>query len=147
MDTLQLMQSLVNTWCIHPLFVQLSREICSRARANDRKSESKAIHAYVRRTVAYRQDPVGSEWVQDPLETAVHAHAGDCDDMSVLAGTLLQAIGHPCRMAAIRWRGAPTFSHAVCLDKTTGMVVDGVNPIVDGWPGGTRRVESMLEVN
>jgi transglutaminase-like putative cysteine protease len=143
--TLRLMQGLVEDWAKRPLMVQLAREVVRNAHATTPREEAAAIHRFVRRQVDYRQDPVGAEWVQDPFETLVISRAGDCDDLSVACGTLLQALGHPCRMAAVKWVGRPSFSHAVCLDKTTRQTVDAVAAVLEPWPPAGWAVESILE--
>lgn len=144
-ETLRLMQRECDTWAHRPFTVMLAREICKRYGANDPSSESAAVWAWVRENVAYRLDPVGAEWVQDPFETLVISRAGDCDDMAAAAGALLQAIGHPCRMAAVKWEGYADFSHAVCIDKLTGAVVDPVSSTFQPWPSHGVAVSAMLE--
>lgn len=144
-ETLRLMRDLVQKWHLHPVFVRLARMVCGAAGARNKEQESAAVHAWIRRAVTYRRDPVGAEWVQDPFETAFKGRVGDCDDMAVLAGTMLQAIGHPCRMAAVWWRDRESFSHAVCLDDATGMVVDPVAPQFQPWPPVGREVRAIME--
>lgn len=143
-DTLRLMQSLVDAWCIHPFIVQCAREITRNSGAVEPRDESKSIWRWVRNNVAYREDPIGTEWVQDPFETIVNSRAGDCDDMSVLCGSLLQAIGHPCVMAAIRRQGdEEQFTHAVCIDDRTNCVVDAVSSVFE-WPPNGANVEAIM---
>jgi len=143
--TLTLMQNLVEDWSVHPFMIQLARAIVSKAGAKTPQEETKAICSWTRRMIDYRRDPVGAEWVQDPLETIINAKAGDCDDLSVVCGTLLQALGHPCMMVSVQWIGRDTFTHAVCLDKLTEKVVDAVSPIFDPWPPPGYQVQNMME--
>jgi transglutaminase-like putative cysteine protease len=144
--TLKVAQGLVDAWAVHPFIVQLARAVVDHAGALTPLDESRAVWAFVRRIVTYRLDPVGAEWVQDPMETLINSHAGDCDDMAVAAGTLLQAIGHPCRIAAVEWAGRGVWSHCVALDKMTGKTIDAVSPVFEPWPANSRmRVASILE--
>jgi hypothetical protein len=143
-ETLSLMQDLTDEWCKHPFMVQLAREICSYGNALSPLEEDRAIHDYITSHIVFRHDPVGTEWVQDPLETLVNSQAGDCDDFSVVAGTLLQAIGHYCSMAAVKWSGRSDFSHAVCFDELTGAVVDGVEPDFENWPPKGLEVSAFM---
>jgi len=143
--TLTLMQNLVDAWSVHPFMVQLARAIVSKAGAKNPVDETKAIWSWTRRMIDYRRDPVGAEWVQDPLETVINAKAGDCDDLSVVCGSLLQALGHPCAMTSIQWVGRDTFSHAVCVDKLAGKVVDAVAPAFEPWPPAGYQVANSME--
>jgi hypothetical protein len=145
--TLTLMQRNIDQWSIHPFMVQLARAICAKDETKTPKSETEAIHRFVRQTVSYRGDPVGAEWVQDPFETLVKSRAGDCDDMAVACGALLQAIGHPCKATAVKWSGRADFSHAVCKDRLTGQVVDAVAENLMPWPPPGKQVQVMMEAN
>jgi len=141
--TLDLMQDLVEKWCRQPYMVQVARAICSNAGAKSRADEARAIHDWIFSNIQYRRDPIGTEWIQDPFETLVNSRAGDCDDLAVLAGTLLQAVGHPCDMKAVQWAGMDDFSHAVCYDETTKTVIDCVNPSMS-WPPAGKVVSAAL---
>lgn len=141
-ETLKLMQGLVDTWCIHPVMVQGSRLIVRGSQGP--VAEARAVWQWVRDHVAYRLDPVGAEWVQDPFETMAIERAGDCDDMAVLCGTLLQALGHPCLMAAIAWKGQSDYSHAVCRDELAKVIVDPVPGAVFGDASLPGRIGSLL---
>lgn len=143
--TLKLMQSYIERWSMNLFMVQLARAICSKAAAKTPADECAAIHAWVNTFIEYRRDPVGSEWVQDPFETAVNSRAGDCDDMAVLCGSLLGALGHPCRAAAVKWTGRESFSHAVAVDKSTDLIVDAVSPVLAPWPVSGLTVAAIME--
>jgi len=140
-QTLELGQDLADRWAIHPLMVAVTREIVKGV--TDPVGEARAIWSWIRSNVAYRHDPVGAEWVQDPFETAFKTKAGDCDDMATLAAAMLQSIGHPSRVAAVRWVGRDDFSHAVATDDRIGAVVDPVSPVFE-WPPAGREVLSMM---
>ena len=51
-----------------------------------------AIFYFVRDRFDYVKDPVGHEYIKSARETLV-AKGGDCDDLSVAAANLLEAIG------------------------------------------------------
>lgn len=59
--------------------------------------EAIAIGNFVKQNVAYVRDPENIEHLQDPVlmlqDIAAGRAAGDCDDMSLLASTLLLAVG------------------------------------------------------
>jgi len=143
--TLRVMNGFMNAWKTKPMFVMLARKVCSLAGAKTRAEESEAVRAWVRANIAYRNDPAGEEWVQDPLATLIH-RAGDCDDMAVLAGTLLQAIGHSCRALGVHWKGRQWPSHAVCRDDMTGLIIDPCTKVpAIAWPPKGFEVQRFLE--
>jgi len=144
--TLRLMQDLIDKWGIHPFFVQLSREVVSLAGAKTPEDEAWAIWAWVRANVEYRRDPVNTQWVQDPFETAIKSRAGNCANMAVVAGTMLQAVGHPSRATAVHWTDRDDYSHAVAYDALTGRVVDPVSPTFD-WPPGGKQVAYLVDAD
>lgn len=143
--TLRLMKQYADAWAMKPFTVMLARAIAARHGARTPHEEAEAIWAWVHGNVDYRLDPVGAEWVQDPFETLVASRAGDCDDMATAAGALLQALGHPCKMAAVKWEGRTDFSHAVCVDSMAGVVVDPVGAVFQPWPAHGVKVSAMME--
>ena len=62
--------------------------------------EAKAIQQYIIDTIRYVRDIEGIETIATPEKTLQYRQ-GDCDDMVVLAATLLQTIGHPVRLIAV----------------------------------------------
>ena len=144
--TLKLMQSLMDSWARHPFFVQLAREVASMGKAKTPEDEAWSVWAWIRANVQYRSDPVGTQWVQDPYETAVKSRAGNCANMAVLAGTMLQALGHPCRALAVHWVDREDWTHAVCFDDKTQRVVDPVSPTFD-WPPGGKQVKYLVDAD
>lgn len=141
-DTLRLMRSLVDDWSKTAFMVEAARAIVEHAGAKSFQDEARAIWQWIRRGVAYRLDPVDTQWIQDPFETMAKTKAGNCANMAVLAGTLLQALGHPVSIQAVQWEGFDDFSHAVIFDRLTGQIVDPVNPTFDNF---TKPVSSILE--
>ena len=142
-ETLRLMQELIDAWSKHPAFVQLARQVAKLAKAHNPTDEAWAVWAWVRSNVAYRSDPVGTQWVQDPWETAVKSQAGNCANMAVVAGTMLQALGHPVTATAVQWSDRETFTHAVVVDKKISAVIDPVSPAFQ-WPPIGRQVKTLM---
>ena len=54
------------------------------------------IYDWVKKNIAYRNDPYFMDTFDYPMET-VRLRAGDCDDMSILIASLALAIGIPAR--------------------------------------------------
>jgi len=143
--TLGVMDDMVERWHSQLVFVMLARRIAQAAGAHDPRAEVEAIRRWVKGNITYRRDPLGTEWLQDPVVTLAE-RAGDCDDMATLAGTLLAALGHTMRAKGVVWKGQPTPSHAVMQDEETGLVVDPVAPFnvsALAWPPKPYVVERL----
>lgn len=69
--------------------------------------EALAIGDYIKNKVRYVRDPDGIEYLQDPKDLVKHIQQGiaqgDCDDMALLAATLLLSIGHQPFFRAVRY--------------------------------------------
>lgn len=81
---------------IRPLALKLTRG----CRSKDYACNVKSIYEWVKRNVKWERDPHNVEMIQDPLLT-LQRGAGDCDDHTVLIGSLLQSIGIPTRIVLI----------------------------------------------
>lgn len=81
---------------VRTMALALVREL----KQKDYAGEIAAVHAFVRDRVRYTRDVRTVE----TLHTADHllqSRQGDCDDKSILAASLLEAIGHRTRLVAI----------------------------------------------
>lgn len=65
--------------------------------AKDYVGEIKALFEWVQRNVRYTRDPCRVEVLHLPRRMLA-LRAGDCDDMSILLGAMLEAIGHSVRV-------------------------------------------------
>ena len=66
-------------------------------RPKDYLGEIKALFEWVQRHVRYTRDPARVEVLHSPRRM-LEVRAGDCDDMSILLGAMLEAIGHAVRL-------------------------------------------------
>jgi transglutaminase-like putative cysteine protease len=66
-------------------------------RPKDYLGEIKALFQFVQRRVRYTKDPLRVE-VLHAARRMLDLRAGDCDDMAILLGSMLEAIGHPVRL-------------------------------------------------
>jgi hypothetical protein len=64
----------------------------------DYLAEMKALFEWVQQHVRYTKDTVQVE-VLHSAKRMLELRAGDCDDMAILLGAMLEAIGHPVRLA------------------------------------------------
>lgn len=63
----------------------------------DYLAEIKALFEWVQRHIRYTKDTVQVE-VLHSAKRMLELRAGDCDDMAILLGAMLEAIGHPVRL-------------------------------------------------
>lgn len=66
-------------------------------KAKDYLGEIKALFEWVQANIRYTKDPFRLEVLHSPRRM-LELRAGDCDDMSILLGAMLEAIGHPVRL-------------------------------------------------
>ncbi|MGH2520947.1 MAG: transglutaminase-like domain-containing protein [Anaerolineales bacterium] len=69
-------------------------------RPKDYLGEIKALFEWVQRNVRYTKDPFRLEVLHSPRRM-LELRAGDCDDMAVLLGAMLESIGHPVRLVLV----------------------------------------------
>lgn len=139
--TLDLSTRFMDLWGVDLNIIQLARFIVRGCVG--RVDEAERVRQWVRQNVEYRNDPAGHELIQDPIVT-LQERAGDCDDMTILAGCLLRAIGHDCEAVAVTWRGHDAPSHAVLMDYEAGVIVDPVSAEhVQDWPPHPYQVSNL----
>lgn len=109
---------------IKQLLVEGTRSYPIRARAceivgfvpsRDSTGEIKAVYNWIRSRAPFRMDPHGLELLHTPERTleeidATRSYGVDCDDMVILAGALLQSIGHPVRFV-LAGHGPGLYNH------------------------------------
>lgn len=66
-------------------------------RAKDYLGEIKALFEWVQQNIRYTKDPFRLE-VLHSARRMLELRAGDCDDMAILLGSMLEAVGHPVRL-------------------------------------------------
>lgn len=71
-----------------------------RIRAKDYLGEIKALFEWVQQNIRYTKDTFRVE-VLHSARRMLELRAGDCDDMSILLGAMLESIGHPVRLVII----------------------------------------------
>jgi hypothetical protein len=69
-------------------------------RPKDYLGEIKALFEWVQRNIRYTRDPFRVELLHSPMRM-LELRAGDCDDMTILLGAMLQSIGHPVRVVVV----------------------------------------------
>jgi transglutaminase-like putative cysteine protease len=135
--TLQIMSAYVKQFKANARVRNLALSIVEHLAPKDWAGEVRVMHEWVRDQIRYVADIHGVETVQTPLAT-LDIGQGDCDDMSSLLASLLEAIGHPSRFFAIG--DAPgTFKHVLVQTPVGGRWI-GLDPtqnVPAGWmPSG-----------
>ncbi|HEU5409004.1 MAG TPA: transglutaminase-like domain-containing protein, partial [Nitrospira sp.] len=69
----------------------------SQVKPKDYLAEIKALFEWVQRHIRYTKDTFQVE-VLHSARRMLELRAGDCDDMTILLGAMLEAIGHPVRL-------------------------------------------------
>jgi hypothetical protein len=105
-------------------------------RPKDYLGEIKALYEWVQQNVRYTKDTFQIE-VLHSAKRMLKLRAGDCDDMAILLGAMLEAIGHPIRLVIT---GADPlrqdlFSHIYleAFHKGRWIPLDATMPYPMGW--------------
>jgi len=105
-------------------------------RPKDYLGEVRALFEWVQRNVRYTKDPFHVELLHAPRRM-LELRAGDCDDMSIVLGAMLEAVGHPVRLVLVGPdRSRPDlFSHVYLEARHQGrwIALDPTMPHPMGW--------------
>lgn len=71
--------------------------MANKVRPKDYLGEIRALFEWVRQNIRYTKDPHQVETLH-AARRMLELRAGDCDDISILLGAMLEAIGHPVRL-------------------------------------------------
>lgn len=105
--------------------------------ARDWMGEARAVFEWVRDNIRYTRDPEGFELFRKPRRT-VQLGIADCDDMSILIGSLLSTIGHVILLRVIGVTSkSPEHIYVVDLlppdDPTQAIALDATRSEPMGW--------------
>jgi len=132
-DTLKLMSQIVKTYKKAPAIRALAADIVAHLPGKSFRRECAEILRYVQTNIRYLKDVRGVETLQSPIQT-LKIGQGDCDDMSTLIASLLEAIGHPTRFIAVG-KVEGHFCHVYVETKIGDkwVALDGTEPQTLGW--------------
>jgi hypothetical protein len=139
-QTVALMRQLIDEALADPSFVRQAIDIVRGIAAFDEFGEAEALFSWVRRNIRFTKDPLTKEKLYPPTEL-LKIRAGDCDDIAMLLGAFLLAVGYPARLITVS--ANPTqpqdFSH---------VYVEGEVPAGSGnWvPMDAARIDSQFGV-
>lgn len=144
-QTLRLMRALVLHGKQQPEIRAQALSLVSDLLQKDYRTEAERVHAFVRDQIRYTRDVAGVETLHTAPQI-LRQRQGDCDDKTVLIGSLLQAIGHRVRLVAIGYGRA--FSHVYPEVNVRGTWI-GMES-TENWafgvvpPNPTRRMEQEV---
>jgi hypothetical protein len=105
-------------------------------RPKDYLGEIKALFKWVQRNVRYTKDAFRLE-ILHSARRMLELRAGDCDDMSILLGAMLEAIGHPVRLVIVGpdFLRPDLFTHVYIevYHKGRWIPLDATMPYPMGW--------------
>jgi transglutaminase-like putative cysteine protease len=119
-----------------------------RVPAKDRFGEVSSLFDWVRRNVRYTRDIFRVELLHTPRRM-LELRAGDCDDMTILLGSMLLSTGHPVRLVLVGFRpNRPhLYSHIYpeVLVRDRWLPLDATMPRPIGWapPALWRRISAI----
>lgn len=99
-QTVKLMRRLVDQALSDSSFVRQVIDIVRAVPAYDEFGEAQAVYNWVQRNIRFTKDPLTKEKLYPPQEL-LKIRAGDCDDISMLLGAMLLALGYPARLVTI----------------------------------------------
>jgi len=105
-QTIALMRQLIDSALSDPSFIRFATDLVRSVQAFDDIGEAEALYNWVHRHIRFTEDPVTKEKLYPPQEL-LKIRAGDCDDISMLLGAFLLAVGY---------RDSSPVS--ICLDST-----------------------------
>jgi hypothetical protein len=111
-QTVALMRKLVDQAVSDASFVRFAKEIVRGVMPYNDIGEASAVYEWVKQNIRYTKDPVTKETLYPPAEL-LKIRSGDCDDIAMLMGAIMIALGYPARLTTISANAADPneFSH------------------------------------
>lgn len=116
--TLAAMSQIIKKYKKAPAIRELALKIVSQVPEKQWRKEVDAIFKWVQKNIRYVKDVRGVETLHTPIQL-LRLRQGDCDDMSIMAASLLESLGHPTRLCAVGVNGGE-FSHVFSQTKIGG---------------------------
>lgn len=113
-------------------------------------AEAKAVFDYTRANVRYARDSYGRDQFQHPRRT-LQWGGGDCDDYTILLGSLLQSIGYPVKCRVIQTDGHKDYNHIYLVvglppqAPSRWVALDGSMDRPAGWEAPARMIKKKRD--
>lgn len=133
-QTLKIMCKLQREWRKDPGIRELAARLVRNLPQGDKSGSVRQLHAFVRDHIRYTNDIEGVETIQTPRAT-LELEIGDCDDKSVLLGSLLGAIGLKVRFVALGFGPVENYSHVLPQVRLGRgwYYLETIKPVPAGW--------------
>lgn len=142
-ETLRVMRAMIDQYKVDPRIREAAMSVAFLTPAHDEIAEIEAIYSMVRDNVRYTKDIVGVETLATPDKTLALRY-GDCDDMVVLLGSLLESVGYPTKMVVEAYDANGGYEHVYLLACLNGewIPLDPTEMVAAGWqpPDPARRM-------
>lgn len=99
-QTIDLMRKLVDQAVGDQSFVRFAKEIVRGVMPYNDIGEASAVYEWVKQNIRYTKDPVTKETLYPPADM-LKIRSGDCDDIAMLMGAIMIALGYPARLTTI----------------------------------------------
>jgi Transglutaminase-like superfamily len=99
-QTIALMRRLIDDAVSNSRFVRFAKDLVRNVLPYNDIGEAQAVYEFVRQSIRYTKDPVTKETLYPPMEL-LKIRAGDCDDIAMLMGAIMIALGYPARLVTI----------------------------------------------
>jgi len=141
--TVDLLRKQIRRYSRKPEIREAAHEITANVPSQDSTAEIAAVYNWLRTNISFRADPAGAELIECPLKIIAKVRDGlpvglDCDDFSLLAGSLLEALGHEVKLKMIGTTPS-RYEHVslLVLDDQAGRWIDFDLAIPDAPLGAT----------
>lgn len=143
--TLNVMRRLILRGAVSEIVRAVAEELIAHLPQKDYLSEVGALFAYVQHHIRYLRDVYRVETLHSADQVLRHGQ-GDCDDKTILLGSLLQSIGVPVRLVAVGQM--PGHYRHVYLEAFVGswIAMDATEPQPMGWSPPGMRARMTLSV-
>lgn len=95
--TIRKIRELIHAGHKNPITRMFALKLTQDEDGRDFDGMAKAVYDWLIKNIKYHRDPVGVEWLQD-AENTIRIKAGDCDDFTIAACTLLGSLGIATRI-------------------------------------------------
>ncbi|MBS7615474.1 transglutaminase domain-containing protein [Candidatus Bathyarchaeota archaeon] len=117
-DRVEVIKQMIIKYREHPQIRAIASDILNK-RCGDKwcipekdwLAEVKAVFDAVRKNVRYTRDPISKDLFVSPIRTLTQYHLGDCDDLTIVLGSILGHIGYPLKLRVIQTVGNSDYNH------------------------------------
>ena len=140
-NTLRNMTNIINTSSVNWVVREAASYMVQNVPQKDEWGEADAIYRYVQDHSRYVKDPQQIEMLQSPLVALEKwqsniVFSGDCDDFSILLGSLLKSIGYPYNLRVASYNSMKYLEHVYGLVMLYNQwyPIDGIQlGVTVGW--------------